>query len=58
MIRCLRNLACDVYVIIKMGRDEIRATSLLMHAVDFNVSGQIGSVVAGGLILSLVPMFG
>jgi len=28
-----------------------------MHAVSANVGGQIGSVVAGGLILALVPLF-
>ena len=27
-----------------------------MQAVGANVAGQIGSVVAGGIILSLVPM--
>ena len=28
-----------------------------MHAVGANVAGQIGSVVAGGIILSLAPQF-
>ena len=28
-----------------------------MSAVSANVSGQIGSVVAGGLLLALVPLF-
>ena len=28
-----------------------------MHAIGANVSGQIGSVIAGGIILYLVPRF-
>ena len=43
-------------VIQKMGQEEDPQNHLLMHAVSANVSGQIGSVVAGGLILSLVPL--
>jgi len=27
-----------------------------MHSVSANVSGQIGSVVAGGIVLALVPI--
>jgi len=41
-------------VIQKMGQKEDPQNFLLMHAVAANVSGQIGSVVAGGLILFLV----
>jgi oxaloacetate decarboxylase beta subunit len=41
-------------VIHKMGRDEDRNNFLLMPAISANVAGQIGSVVAGGLILALV----
>ena len=41
-------------VIQKMGLKEDPTNHLLMHAVGANVSGQIGSVVAGGIILSLV----
>jgi oxaloacetate decarboxylase beta subunit len=44
-------------VIQKMGQDEDPTNFLLMPAISANVSGQIGSVIAGGLILSLVPMF-
>lgn len=44
-------------VIHKMGQEEDPNNYLLMHAVSANVSGQIGSVVAGGLILSLIPLF-
>lgn len=41
-------------VIHKMGQAEDQFNYLLMHAVSANVSGQIGSVIAGGLILALV----
>lgn len=44
-------------VIHSMGIKEDKSNFLLMHAVSTNVGGQIGSVVAGGLILSLVPLF-
>lgn len=44
-------------VIQKMGLKEDSQNHLLMHAVAANVAGQIGSVVAGGVILSLVPRF-
>lgn len=42
-------------VIHKMGLEEDSSNYLLMHAVGANVSGQIASVIAGGLILNLVP---
>lgn len=42
-------------VIQKMGLEADPTNHLLMHAVGANVSGQIASVVAGGVILSLVP---
>ena len=38
----------------KMGRDEDPYNYLLMHAAGANVSGQIASVIAGGLIITLV----
>ena len=41
-------------VINKMGMDEDPTNILLMHAIGANVSGQIASVLAGGLILTLV----
>ncbi|HNX44212.1 MAG TPA: sodium ion-translocating decarboxylase subunit beta [Bacteroidales bacterium] len=44
-------------VIHGMGQKEDPTNYLLMHAVSSNVGGQIGSVVAGGLILTLVPLF-
>ena len=40
-----------------IGPEADRSNYLLMPAVSANVSGQIGSVIAGGLILSLVPYF-
>ena len=44
-------------VIHNMGQKEDPTNYLLMHAVSANVGGQIGSVVAGGLILALIPLF-
>ena len=41
-------------VVHKMGLKEDNQNFLLMHAVGVNVSGQIASVIAGGLILALV----
>ncbi|WP_294498082.1 sodium ion-translocating decarboxylase subunit beta [uncultured Gemmiger sp.] len=40
-------------VINKMGLEEDNQNFLLMHAVGVNVSGQIASVIAGGMILAL-----
>ncbi|MGE5679970.1 MAG: sodium ion-translocating decarboxylase subunit beta [Bacillota bacterium] len=40
-------------VIHNMGQAEDQFNFLLMHAVSANVAGQIGSVIAGGLILAL-----
>ena len=42
-------------VIQKMGLEEDKSNHLLMHAVGANVAGQIASVLAGGMILNLVP---
>jgi oxaloacetate decarboxylase beta subunit len=44
-------------VVHQMGQKEDPQNYLLMSAVSSNVSGQIGSVVAGGLLLALVPLF-
>ena len=41
-------------VIHKMGLEEDPQNFLLMHAVGSNVSGQIASVIAGGLILNMI----
>jgi len=42
-------------VIQKMALQEDKTNHLLMHAIGSNVSGQIASVLAGGMILALVP---
>ena len=42
-------------VIQKMGQEADCTNHLLMHAVGANVAGQIASVLAGGMILNLVP---
>jgi len=44
-------------VIHKMGLKEDKQNFLLMHAAGVNAGGQIASVIAGGMILSLVPKF-
>lgn len=44
-------------VVQKMAQKEKPGNIILMHAVGANVSGQIASVVAGGLIISLVSSF-
>ena len=41
-------------VVHKMGLKEDSSNFLLMHSIGVNVSGQIASVIAGGLILALV----
>lgn len=41
-------------VVHKLGQEEDAQNFLLMHAVGVNVSGQIASVIAGGLLLSMV----
>jgi len=43
-------------VVHKMGLEEDPQNFLLMHAAAANVSGQIASVIAGGLILTLVQI--
>ncbi|MEG0766707.1 MAG: sodium ion-translocating decarboxylase subunit beta, partial [Clostridia bacterium] len=43
-------------VIHKMGLKEDPQNFLLMHAAGANVSGQIASVIAGGLMIKLVEM--
>ena len=40
-------------VIHKMGLEEDPGNFLLMHTIGVNVSGQIASVIAGGLILNM-----
>jgi len=41
-------------VIQKMGLKEDPSNHLLMHAISANVAGQIGSVVAGGVVIKIV----
>ena len=43
-------------VIQKMALKDDPHNIILMHAVSANVSGQLGSVIAGGLLLALVPL--
>lgn len=43
-------------VVQKLGLEADPENHLLMHAAGANVAGQIASVVAGGVILTLVPM--
>ncbi len=44
-------------VVQKIGLKEDPSNHLLMHAIGANVAGQIGSVVAGGVILNLIQNF-
>jgi oxaloacetate decarboxylase beta subunit len=43
-------------VIQKLATAEDPHTFVIMHAVSANVSGQLGSVIAGGIVLALVPI--
>jgi oxaloacetate decarboxylase beta subunit len=43
-------------IVQKMASEEERGNIILMHAIGSNVSGQIGSVIAGGMVLALVPL--
>ena len=43
-------------VIQKMATKEDPNCFVIMHSVSANVSGQLGSVIAGGIILALVPL--
>lgn len=43
-------------IVQKMAKEEDPTNFILMPAVSANVSGQLGSVVAGGMILHLVPI--
>ena len=42
-------------VIQKMASKEDKTNFVLMQAIGANVSGQIGSIIAGGMVLALVP---
>ena len=41
-------------VVHQMGLEEDNQNFLLMHSIGVNVSGQVASVIAGGLILTFV----
>ena len=43
-------------VITQMGLQEDPTNVLIMQATGVNVSGQIASVIAGGLLLGLIPL--
>jgi oxaloacetate decarboxylase beta subunit len=43
-------------VIQKMANEEERGNIILMQAISANVSGQLGSIIAGGMVLALVPL--
>jgi carboxybiotin decarboxylase len=43
-------------VIQKIASDEEKGNIILMPAIGSNVSGQVGSVIAGGMVLALVPL--
>lgn len=43
-------------VIQKMAKDEDPTNFILMQSVSANVSGQLGSIIAGGLVLAVVPL--
>lgn len=43
-------------VIQKMAQKEDPTNFILMQSVSANVSGQLGSIVAGGMVLALVPL--
>ena len=44
-------------VVQRLALEEDDQNFILMHAVSANVSGQIGSVIIGGIILSVIPAF-
>jgi oxaloacetate decarboxylase beta subunit len=43
-------------VIQKIASEEEKGNIILMQAIGANVSGQVGSVIAGGMVLALVPL--
>ena len=53
LVVCLLISAVAIFTACK--KDEDPNNFILMQAVGANVAGQLGSVVAGGIILSLVP---
>ncbi len=49
----LSSFPMSARLVQQIGREEDRNNFLLMHAASANVSGQIGSVLAGGILLDL-----
>jgi carboxybiotin decarboxylase len=43
-------------IVQKLANEEERGNIILMQAIGANVSGQVGSVIAGGMVLALVPL--
>ena len=43
-------------VIQKMAKEEDPYNFILMQAISANVSGQLGSIIAGGMVITLVSM--
>jgi len=43
-------------VVQKMAKDEDPTNFILMQAISANVAGQLGSIVAGGLVIALIDM--
>ena len=43
-------------IVQKMAKEEDPENFILMQAVSANVAGQLGSIVAGSMVLTLVPM--
>jgi len=41
----------------KMAQEEDYDNFILMHAMGSNTAGQLGSVLAGGLLITLVAVF-
>ncbi len=44
-------------VIQKLAKEDDPTNFILMQSISANVAGQLGSIVAGGMILALVPLF-
>ena len=44
-------------VVQKLAKEEDPTNFILMQAISANVSGQLGSIIAGGLVIALVSMF-
>ncbi len=47
--KCARGIA-------KMALKEDPTNYIIQHAMGVNVAGQVASVVAGGLVLALIPV--